>query len=254
MVYGRWCMAIYHPPSTLHHKPHYLNSPSPVTFNQPDSSAWTLDNDVHIWKIPAVDKGFSLLTSSEREIAGRFRFDGDRNRFAAGRHALRLLISKYLSVNPEQISIIAQKGQKPFIDFPSCDIHFNISHSGDLILIAFSKRELGIDIEQRNPDFDFYDMLGEHFNTAEKLFISGRGDQVKSFYHLWTRKEALAKALGRGLRENLIVFNTLEDLLELDNKAWKLESFEIPESYHAAIAYSSELEGPVYFDGGSLIS
>jgi phosphopantetheinyl transferase len=53
--------------------------------------------------------------------------------------------------------------------------------------------ELGIDIEQRNPEFDFYDILGEHFNTAEKLFISGSGDPVKSFYYLWTRKKRWLK-------------------------------------------------------------
>jgi 4'-phosphopantetheinyl transferase len=230
-----------------------LTSPTPVTFDQPGPSTWALGDNIHIWKFPAIENGSSLLTPSEKEIAGRFRFAGDRNRFAVGRHALRLLLSKYLSVPPEEISIVAQKGQKPFVSSPPCDIRFNISHSGDWVLIVFANEEIGIDVEKINPDFNYNDVLGEHFSDAEKAFISGNDNPVSSFYYLWTRKEALTKARGRGLGENLIVINTLGGLLELNKKTWRLESFEIPESYHAAIAYSAELKNPVYFDGASLL-
>jgi 4'-phosphopantetheinyl transferase len=225
-----------------------------VEFSRPILSAWELDNDIHIWKFPAVDIDSSLLTTSEIEISGRFRFAADRNRFAVGRHALRLLLSKYLSVRPEEISIISQKGQKPFINSPPCDIHFNISHSGDLILVAFANRELGIDIEKINPDFDYNDILDEHFSEEEKAFISGHDNPVSSFFYLWTRKEAMTKAMGRGLGENLKMVSVLNDILDLNKKVWKLASFKIQESYQAALAYPAELEGPVYFDGASLLS
>jgi len=230
-----------------------LNNSTVIHFDQPGVSNWKLGNDIHIWKFPAVDVGSSLLTTAEKEIAGRFRFTGDMNRFAVGRHALRLLLSKYLSIGPGEISIIAQKGQKPFISSPSSKIHFNISHSGDWVLIAFANGGLGIDIEKINLDFEYSEILDEHFSEAEIAFISDNDNPVSSFYFLWTRKEAMTKARGRGLGENLKMVNVLDDILDLNKKTWKLVSFQIPEYYHAALAYPAELESPVYFDGASLL-
>ncbi len=230
-----------------------MNSSSVIRFNLPGPSCWELDNNIHIWKFPAKEIEFSLLTASEKEIAGSFRFAGDRNRFAVGRQALRLLLSKYLSVTPEEISISAQKGQKPFISYPVCSIQFNTSHSGDWILIAFANLELGIDIEKAVPDFDYDDIVAEHFNEPEKMFVSLSDRPVSSFYYLWTRKEALTKAQGRGLRDNLKTINALDEYLNLNIKSWRLQSFEIAESYFAAIAYTGDPGEFFFYEGTGLL-
>jgi 4'-phosphopantetheinyl transferase len=220
-------------------------------FIHPDAYLWKLGNAVQVWKFPAIPTALALLTSSEKIIAGRFRFESDRNRFVVGRQALRFLLSKYLSVNPLDISILAERGQKPFIGNTSSGIHFNISHSGEWVLIALGRHELGIDLEKINPEFDFDKLLENHFSEAEQTFIYAAADQVAAFYFLWTRKEALTKAWGTGLQESLKEVPALnaDSSLNQQQKSWKLESFHLSALYPAALAYSWEMENPIYFDG-----
>jgi hypothetical protein len=91
---------------------------SEIQFIQPDGNTWDLDNEVHIWKFPVVSTGFSYLASEEKIIAGRFRLEDDRNRFTIGRQALRFITSKYLSIEPMDISVVVEPGRKPVISDP----------------------------------------------------------------------------------------------------------------------------------------
>jgi 4'-phosphopantetheinyl transferase len=222
-----------------------------VQFLMPGNDIWQLGNDIHIWKFPSAMASVSLLTASEKNISSRFRFEQDRKRFTAGRYALRLLLSKYLSTDLSEISIIAEPGQKPFVSIPSNHIHFNISHSGEWVLIAFANQEVGIDIEMANPAFEFHDLLEEHFSEEEQQFIKDSGDPSSTFFYLWTRKEALTKAWGTGLQENLKQILVLTDLT-LYNNHWNLESFYVSANYPAAVAFSDQRKIICYFDGTGL--
>ena len=106
----------------------------------PDKNSWILGNDVHIWKFPAISLSSSLLTKAEMESAERFRFEGDRNRYTVGRHALRLILSRYLSVNPAELAFTVNGAGKPGIQKPAAGIHFNISHSGEWVIMGFAGR------------------------------------------------------------------------------------------------------------------
>ncbi len=225
-------------------------------FSDEGLSTWKLGNDVHVWKFPAIQLSSSLLNEAEMESADRFRFEGDRNRYTVGRHALRLLLSKYLSVNPVELNFSSGGGRKPVIENSSAGIHFNISHSGEWVIIGFAARELGIDIEKIDPGFDFQDLLQEHFSTEEKNFITEAPDPYQAFYYLWTRKEALTKAWGTGLQENLKEIRVLDKNsgFELNNKNWKLESFNISALYPAAIAFPQSLERVCFFNGSACLT
>jgi 4'-phosphopantetheinyl transferase len=220
-----------------------------IQFTNHDQNSWELGNSVHVWKFPVIKTGFSLLTEPEKEFAGRFRFEADRDRYAVGRQALRFLLSKYLSVSPMKIIISAEKGQKPFISKPSSNIQFNVSHSGDWVLIAFANTPVGIDIEKINPEFSYKELLQDHFSEAEQTFISEAADPVSAFYYLWTCKEALTKCWGTGLQENLKPVNVLDlhSIIEMNNKSWQLKSFNISADYPAAIAYPFESENIIFF-------
>jgi 4'-phosphopantetheinyl transferase len=213
-------------------------------------------NSVHVWKFPVSSTELSLLTYSEKEFAGRFRLDEDRFRFAIGRIALRLLLSKYLSVPPMETVIAVDKNRKPFLSGPSANIYFNISHSGDWVLIAIGGEELGIDIEKKDPGFDFKSFLPEHFNNTEQLYLAQSADPVSAFYFLWTRKEALTKAWGTGLQENLkkVDVLNLNVLFEANKKNWRLQSFSISLNYPAAVAFSDSSDKVCYFDGSGFIA
>ncbi len=232
-----------------------LPNKNEINFREPEEDTWKLGNDVHIWKFPAIHLPASLLSESEKKSAERFRFEGDINRYSVGRHALRILLSKYLSVEPAEITFFSNEGRKPVIKNPSAGIHFNISHSGEWVIIGFANQELGVDIEKTDPRFDFRDLLQEHFTREEKNFISDSADPCWSFYYLWTRKEALTKAWGTGLQQNLREVGVLHknSVLERNKKNWKLESFNISEIYPAAIAFPQALDRILFFNGSTFL-
>ena len=223
-------------------------------FQKPDHISWDTGNDIHVWKFPVIPANFYFLNDQEKAIAQRFRFDEDRMRFSVSRQSLRLLLSRYLSVQPLDIILSAEKNQKPFIISPSSRIHFNISHSGGWILIAVATEELGIDIELADEEFSYEEILSEHFNPEEGNFIIKASNPAQAFFYLWTRKEALTKAWGTGLQENLKNVHVLDSGLWTDTqkKTWKIVSFNAASNYPAALAYSSKLERIFYFEGDAM--
>ncbi len=133
---------------------------------------------------------------------------------------------------------------KPYIqDFR----HFNISHSGDLVMLVVSDDEAGIDIEQElETDLTF---LLDNFCEAEKKLITQSEDIYKAFYSIWVKKEALLKAIGTGLVNNLPDYDCSGDSILVNETKWFFHPLAIPEGYSACLCTNSEHppEKPVYF-------
>lgn len=87
------------------------------------------------------------------------------------------------------------KGKPYFPQYP--DLHFSLSHSGELSLCALSEKEVGCDIELVHPrkeGFPAYTLSG-----GELDWFESRGSRWEDFYTLWTLKEARSKCTGEGL-------------------------------------------------------
>lgn len=89
-------------------------------------------------------------------------------------------------------------------------VFFSISHTKNAIAVAISHAPVGIDVEavvsySRINDSHF---LARTMNAAEQQLITGSSDPRLAFTGLWTRKEALVKAIGTGLN-----LDTLPSLL-----------------------------------------
>ena len=81
--------------------------------------------------------------------------------------------------------------------------YFNISHAGGYAAIAISDREVGIDIQNRR-NTKTVQMADRFFSKEEKAAV--RADKSgELFFRLWTRKEALGKCTGEGVRPYLDV-------------------------------------------------
>lgn len=85
---------------------------------------------------------------------------------------------------------------KPFFpDEPG--LHFNLSHSGGLLLCAVADRPVGVDVEvvrPRKPSLPRYCLT-----DGEYEIYRSAGETWEAFYHIWTQKEAWCKYLGVGL-------------------------------------------------------
>ena len=93
-------------------------------------------------------------------------------------------------------------GKPYFARFP--DIHFSVSHSGNMAVAAFSEKEIGCDVEKlREADIKIAERF---FRPEEKQYISSHRDQNFAFLRLWTLKESFLKALGTGISRPLDSF------------------------------------------------
>lgn len=169
-----------------------------------------LTNTVHVWKVKVPEHFCSLfkehrhiLNSKEYEKAKRFHWEDDFRSYLTGRMVLRILLSKYLNITAGSIEF-GTAGKKPIINNePS--FKFNLSYSGEHILISLSQTETGADIEKVNPKFDYQSLLESCFSEDEAQYILEDPDSSRrNFFIQWTRKEALLKYTGQGISENLI--------------------------------------------------
>lgn len=87
-------------------------------------------------------------------------------------------------------------GGKPF--FPQAPhIHFNLSHSGSLVLCAVGDGPVGVDVEEARPRHARLPRFA--LNNAEYEQYLRAGATWDAFYTLWTRKEAWSKFTGEGI-------------------------------------------------------
>jgi 4'-phosphopantetheinyl transferase len=140
------------------------------------------------------------LCPSERERAARFHFQADHDRYVAARASLRLQLGAFLGCDPRSLLFQYTSYGKPFIE--KCGIEFNVSHSSDWILFAFTRSaEIGVDIEHIRPMADMRDLAKQNFAASEfaDWEATPEQDRTDAFYRCWTRKESFIKAIGEGL-------------------------------------------------------
>ena len=176
---------------------------------EPPSTPTLSRGQVDLWKVPLkrTDSELQLLEQSlardERTRAERFRFDRDRRRFIAAHGLLRSILGRYIDVAPSALRFASWPLGKPFlVQPPRANLTFNLSHSGELALVAVTQdRRVGIDIEEIRF-IDEVEVLAQRFlSPQENLVFQGLACEYKleAFFDCWTRKEAYVKATGDGL-------------------------------------------------------
>lgn len=210
---------------------------------------WPQDNEVHIHCLPLATDVERYVSSDEMHRADLLLDPDKRNRFIAGRGLLREILGRYLEVQPEELLFVLGEQGKPYLCCSKDNndrLHFNLSHSGALFLLAVAAdREIGIDIEQLCTDTLFPDMARIAFSPREQneLFTLPEHLQRHAFYRCWTRKEAYLKACGTGFTQYSNSFDVclLPEAPALfsapdDSSDWVLQDIAVPKDYCAALA------------------
>jgi 4'-phosphopantetheinyl transferase len=206
--------------------------------------------EVHVWGAGLDELGtdgmLSLLSGDERSRADRFHFTRDRQRFVAARGLLRRLLGHYLDRDPCELRFAYGPRCKPSLP----GLRFNVSHSGGLGLLAFSRdHEVGVDIECERSVPEAESIARRYFSVREVAELGGLSEteRLRAFFLCWTRKEAFIKATGDGLSQPLDAFDvTLAPgeparLLRIEGKddearRWWLEDLEPAAGFAAALA------------------
>lgn len=214
-------------------------------------------DEVHVWRASLDQRQdhfgrlMRILSPQERARAERFHFEADRKRCVLARGLLRLLLGHCLGRPADRLQFHYNEFGKPSLAgglYPP--VQFNVSHSGDLVLIAFGRdRALGVDIERMRTDVATEEIATRFFSANEcrdlaKTALDARCD---AFFACWTRKEAYLKARGDGLSLPLEQFDvsflpgdeprlieTRHDPAEVHR--WSLRALEAGCGYKAALA------------------
>lgn len=180
-----------------------------------------------------------FLTHDERSRAASFVHTADRDRFVAGRFALRVLVGRLLDCAPADVTIATQARGKPVVAGPS-RLEVGVAHAGDMVLVGASSSPFGIDVEPP-PPLTTVAQVAPHVCSPEELHeleASQPGDRSLAFARMWVRKEAVVKADGAGLAMPLadLRVGTGRQPPEGQVAGWHVRDLRIPGGVPAAVA------------------
>lgn len=227
-----------------------------------------LESEIHIYTINfsternSVENYIQFIPEDEKVKVNRSKFSVNRQNSIITYYFRRKILSQYLIIEPSEIEFSYNSYGKPLIsEHQRSGIHFNYSHSGEFLIFAISKNiEVGVDIELVKDLPDMIDLAKNYFSEKELQHfhsLENKTDRVNFFYEIWTRKEALLKALGTGIIDdlrsiNLMTLNNITgqpDLIYFLGNSYIIDHIRTPENYISSIAYQSgETHNLVYFD------
>lgn len=111
-------------------------------------------DELHVWVAVANDLAASgaseeMLDGEERERAQRFRFAADRRRFVVAHGLARRVLASYLGTSARRLRFARAAHGKPYLaDVPENVLGFNLSHSGELVLLAVRRGSVGVDVQR----------------------------------------------------------------------------------------------------------
>jgi 4'-phosphopantetheinyl transferase len=195
------------------------------------------------------DHWVGLLDAKEQERANRYRFPDDRRRFVCAHVFLRQVLGHHLGWKPEEIVFHNNQWGKPALESPSGqELHFNLSHSEEIVLVAVSATgEVGVDVELVRDVQEDDAIVRRQFSAPEQDHVLQATDRMAAFFEIWTAKEAYIKGIGRGLFHPLKEFNAAPrhgpggELLSVEDwseakpaEDWTVQNLALPEPTYAA--------------------
>lgn len=110
--------------------------------------------------------------------------------------------------------------------------HFNIAHSGKVVACAFSqKSKIGLDVEKIRPinlkDFDYI------LNDLDKRNIRSAADPFHAFFKIWTIKEAVTKAIGKGLAIDVQQIFIDDQYASFEKEKWYYQTLNFEDGFAA---------------------
>ncbi|WAL66354.1 4'-phosphopantetheinyl transferase superfamily protein [Amycolatopsis cynarae] len=195
--------------------------------------------------LPGEPRFLALLDPLEQERHRAYRQDIDQRRFLTGRVLAKTVLGQRLGLAPADVRFDATCDDcgKPHGKPRLPGTEFSISHSGDRIGLAVAGAPVGLDVESATRRADD-SLISYALNETEQQTLAGLGaaERTAAFFRYWTRKEALMKATGKGLRIPLRSITLDGGRLAasgdaaLDPATTRLSDLDPGEGYRAAVA------------------
>lgn len=177
-------------------------------------------DEVHLWHadLDALrhqrPDSWQGLSTSEQSVAAGMPVAEVRERWIGARAMLRAVLAGYLRVPPQQTRFVRGPYGKPELAGDARFMPaFNLSHSGSQVLLAVTGPQgmVGVDVEERRCVPEWEQIAARCFHPLEAAGLAALqacspGAAWQAFIEVWTRKEAVVKALGLGLSMPLNAF------------------------------------------------
>jgi 4'-phosphopantetheinyl transferase len=164
-----------------------------------------------------------LPSESKGRLLGKSNTD-NHDRSLLGELLARYSLKQFKGVTDVRKPFTIGSKGKPHLDgFPG--IHFNISHSGGMIVCAVASSSIGVDVEHdRKVNFRVAERF---FSPAEinDLFSLPESERQAYFFQLWTIKESFLKTIGSGLTRTLNSFT-----VKRSDQGFRLAGDEVSEA------------------------
>jgi 4'-phosphopantetheinyl transferase len=232
--------------------------------------------EAHVWwarRRDASPRLHALLDDIERARLSAYQRVEDQSRFVVGRALAKAAIARYVHTTPSGVRLArgcsACRGHhgKPQIVAPrDAGIELSISHSGDAIAVAVTLvTPIGIDVERLAGRPDIAKTASLALSSAElsSLSLMSADQRTRAFLIFWTRKEAITKATGLGLRlaPRNVVVTPPDDLprvlawdYDLPPQAVSVSDLQACRGYVAALALLGPCKSVSELDGSRLLA
>lgn len=116
---------------------------------------------------------------------------------------LGCVLNEIYNISTNKIIIKKSKYGKPFLFLNGGNIKINISHSGQVVVVAVSDCEIGVDVQKvESVENDVFSYL-DFFTVDEMKYIDSFLEKSDIFTVFWTRKEAILKRFGLRICDGL---------------------------------------------------
>jgi 4'-phosphopantetheinyl transferase len=205
--------------------------------------------DVRVWwgEVGDFAELVDVLDRDELARMQRFRRSADQRAYVARHAGLRVVLANVLGTTPRDIRFTrrpcvhcgAAHG-KPALERAGPE--FSLTRSGDWFAVALHRGgAIGVDIERPRARRD--DTLIQSCCTPDELAEVERGDSAQRwsrFLRLWCRKEAVLKASGTGIVDDLARLDVRGDIVEdAAGRSFFVTDLDLPDAIGAVA-----VEGP----------
>jgi 4'-phosphopantetheinyl transferase len=197
--------------------------------------AWVGD---HVRDVDRYSRDY--LSDDESARVREYRSREAAERYVVTRSLVRLVLSDRLDVPARTLQVSRTDTGKPVV---TEGLHFNVSHSGDLILVALSEeRAVGVDVERKREVERVPALVTRWLNEPEQLAYerwraAGASDS-EAFLRIWSLKEARLKALGVGISGMSAAQFDVVEARPLDGLLDSLAGPHVGNGYVGAVAFA----------------
>jgi len=183
---------------------------------------------------------YTNISEEDRLISERYTMKRLKE-YVVGRALLKTALRLEIGLDIPFFKLEKNRYGKPFLaEFKG--IHFNISHSEDLIMVTISNESaVGLDVELVKNDYlSCLDVMDDVLSFKEIMHIQSLSTEEERTFSLvkqWTKKEAIMKADGRGFSYPLedLEFCSPNNNYSLINNWW-VRTFALEEEYLVSLA------------------